>query len=724
MGRLRVAFVLVVAVTLPLFAESFQIKKEVPTELWEPVRPSNDASLVVAETVDFAEPRFEGVGQGEVRVTVAGARALRVETMPELPVVERVYAVPVGMRAEVFWDGAVLNETDGPVPLHAQPETFYWSNDPSFRLAEPATGRFYPGKLVDSAQIGNQVRVRFYPLQWDRKTKSLVQMQQVGVKVYASIFDGLFGTKKAAAPAATLKSESVILARANMLDAAKLLQSFHSANYGIASEIVTVESVEKAEAELPESDLPDGYKDRSLADSIVVPYDAARGRGYNYSLARKLAQFFQRNLATGSPLKYITLVGDSVSIPPSYYFSVRTGFDAKFGVTDQCYAAVAQCLEPRAAVGRLPLQSVDEMKAYLAKTERWLKYADTAPSELALFGGKAFAGPFYIGELGVLRALPEKADWRGVHKNFRTKQNYTRAGVLETVRGNGDSSFVYSLDHGGGNQWYVEQQSVGSREVMAATSSGSTVNPLIFSIACTNGAYDEKLLQDELYEDASQGADSVGVALIRSVAGAVGYFGSSRPALGAPIFEVDANGNLDLQDSNHGLKLLDTALEDYRVKGSGRLGDYVRGTLTRYASDPASLVTKDRFRWTYLNAVLLGDPAMRLASRTARESVSPLARAVDEIQAAFKASNSVPAFSLPASGDAALRVHAKTDVEATLFVQGQGLRFNETLVQSKSVAVGDADIAFSDTQGRQTYFMRLENKTGVPIERQVWFRTQ
>jgi hypothetical protein len=720
-GRLRVAFVLVVAVTLPLFAESFQIKKEVPTELWEPVRPSNNASLVVAENVDFAEPRFEGVGQGEVRVSVPGARALRVETMPELAVVGRDYALPAGARAEVFWDSAVLQETDGPVPLRAQPETFYWSNDPSFRLAEPSTGRFYPGKLVDFVQSGSQVRVRFYPLQWDRQNRTVVRMGRLAVKVFAVPLEAEQPTWR---PSAQFAPQSVILVREAMVEAARLLQTFHSERYKIASEIVTVESLEKRETELPESDLPDGYKDRSLADAVVVPYDAASGKGYNYRLARKLAQYFQRSLGAGSALKYITLVGDSTAIPPSYYFSVRTGFDARFGVTDQCYAAVAQCLEPRAAVGRLPLQSLGEMKTYLAKTDRWLKYSEAAPSELALFGGKAFNGPFYIGELGVLRALSEKADWRGVRKSFRTKQNYTRGGVLETVRGNGDSSFVYSLDHGGGNQWYVEQQSVGSRDVMAATNAGSTVNPLIFSIACTNGAYDEKLLQEDLYEDPSHGAHSVGVSLIRSVAGAVGYFGSSRPALGAPIFEIDARGNLDLQDSNHGLKLLDTALEEYRVKGSGRLGDYVRSTLARYATDPASLVTKDRFRWTYLNAVLLGDPAMTLATRSVREAVSPMARSVDEIQAAFRGTNNVPAMLLPESGDAALRIQSKTDVEATLFVQGQGLRFNETLLKTKTVGAGDADIAFNDSQGRQTYFMRLENKTGVPVERQVWFRTQ
>ena len=720
MFLLRLAFVSVVVTALPAMAEpGFKYLQEVPSEfgVGGEKKASSSGVAVGTDTLEFAEPQFEVAGPGEVRAVLPGARVLRVETQPDLAFVERTYALPRGMRAHVRVDNPVLFVSPGPIPLHSENETHVWSNNPRFALAGVALSRFYPGKLADVTVQADKATVRFYPLQWDRQTGELLRVQSLTATLFAQ---GQEATS-ASAYSASL-GEAVIVARKAMLPAAQLLQRFHSDRYGVASAIVTVESIAEKEAEIAESDLPDGYKDRTAADAAVVAFDPGSGAGYDYSLARKIAGFFQRALkATGSKLKYITLLGDVQSIPPSYYFSTRTGFEPVFGVTDQCYAAVEQCLEPRAAVGRLPLQSEAQTKAYLAKVDNWITHSNSAASELSLFGGKGFGGPMYVGELGTLRALTEKADWRGVQKFYRTKANYTRDAVLDLVRGNNDSSLVYSLDHGTGNEWMVEKQSVSSLDIEKLSVRGSKVNPLVFSIACSNGAYDQNLVREDVFDDLGQGTESVGVSLIRSAAGAVGYFGSARAALGAPVYAIDSKGNLDLKDSNHGLKILDTALELYRVKGAGHLGDFVQASLAQYAADPASSVLKDRFRWTYLNSVLLGDPAMRMPERSRRETVSLFARAVDEIQGAFVG---FPAIVMPESGSAAVRIESKVAVEATLFLQSGLSTVRETVIGQKALPAGDSDIAFSDSVGRQNYFMRLENKEGVPIERQVWFRTQ
>jgi len=121
--------------------------------------------------------------------------------------------------------------------------------------------------------------------------------------------------------------------------------------------------------------------------------------------------------------------------------------------------------------------------------------------------------------------------------------------------------------------------------------------------------------------------------------------------------------------------------------------------------------------------VLLADPTLPLPNRTALESVYDLARALDEIEPGF--SGFFPRWVLPDHGDVSLRFEAPADVRATLYRQStSGGLVSESVVDDGSVTSGTSEITFNDTTGRQNYFLRLENTRGVPVERQVWFRTQ
>ncbi len=715
MVRLRVGFVSVFCFSLLSMAESgFVPLAELPKELWAPAQSPSGYQKVAEGNIRVGEPAFRPASQARTRLSVEGALALRLETLPELPYFEKRFSFPSGSEFKVVAKVAQVSQSQGAVPLWVVPETQFWSPDPAFRFAAPGgTQRFFPGKFAEVVSRKGEAIVHFYPFQWDTLTGELIQVKEISVDVYSKV------QESAALPAAA--PLSIIVVPDAQVAMAKDLKDYHARSSGVVSEIVTVEEVERTQIEVAETELPEGYKNRKLGDEAVQPFNASTGKGYRYSTARKLISYFRSRLGNG--LKYITLVGDADAIPPSYYFSVRSGFGAKFGVTDQCYAAVNECLEPQAVVGRLPFANRSQMKAHLSKVDRWQAQAATTASELALFGGKPFDGPFYFGELGTLRALQADADWRGVKKFYRTKKNYDRAAVLSLVRGGMASNLAFNLDHGSGNRWHVDNQSVTSDEILAASHGGELVNPAIFSIACTNAAFDETLTKEDIFGDARAGTVSVGVALLQSLAGAVAYFGSSRPALGSPVFDIDSRGNLELMDSNHAMKLLEVALENYRRKGEGRLGDFVLEALLRYSLDPVSSLSKDRFRWTYFNAAFLGDPVMQMPRRKRDRAALPIAEALDEIEEAF--TGYFPLLEMQGSDPGALRFQSATTVEATLYQQRSfGSHIIEQVFSRATYPAGTSDLALAENGKGQNHFIRLENKVGAPLERQVWFKVQ
>ncbi len=721
MVQSRAGVVLILGLALSAHADSgFFPLREIPAEFQES-RSARLAAPILSEKFEFGFPELTGEA-GQVRVSLPGARVLEVETLPPLPYIERTYDLPAGAVGAVSWEIASAFQSDGPVPLKVLPETAYWTADPSFQLAPPGAGNWVPGKPVTVDQVGGKARVRIFPVQWNRATQVMVRIASLNVRIDAQLSPDERHRSETASPAPSVP-ESLIVAPRVLKDGALLLQSLHGRVHGLTSEIVWVEDLDGSEPEIEETELPDGYKDRAQADAVVVAYDPATGKGYDYSRARKIAHYLQARLVPASALRYITLLGDGELIPPSYYFSVRMGFGARFGVTDQCYGSVQQCTEPRATVGRLPFNSLEQIKNHIAKVEAWVRSSAGAASELALYGGKGLSGPFYIGELGVLRSLSTAADWRGAQKHFRTRGNYSVPVVEEMLRGDRPSPIVYSVDHGTGNRWHVEKKWVASKDIAALSAKGSGTTPLIFAIACFNAAFDETTTKDEIFGDSRFGDLSVGVELLRSPAGAVSYFGSARASVGAPIFEVDGNGNLDLKSSNHGLKILDTALEGYRQQGQGRLGDFALASFAAYASGPEARLAKDRVRWTYFNTVLLGDPTLPLPVRAQRERIGGLASAIDEIEAVF--TGYFPRFILPSNGQVQVRFDVPAEVQATLFRQStQSGLISESVIDSGVFRAGVSDLTFHDSLGRSTYFLRLENTRGVPIERQVWFRTQ
>ena len=652
---------------------------------------------------------------GKLSLNLKGALPVYSPSLPTMPRLQRRYSIPFGYTARAVLTNVKLEETTGAVNLQKNAaEDYVWGDKHSVPFAKEKAQRYFPGKMLDSHAANGELIVNIYPAQWDSYTERVVALKDAELTIE-------FVPSRVQVPVPSFaSSESVIVTTQSMKESAELLKAYHLTEYGVTSEVVTVEDIEQSISAVDEDTLPRGYKDRESAESAIHSYDTKSKKGYHFELAKKVIGYLRPKLEA-KEIKFVTILGTSEMVPPSYYYSVPGMGADRFGVTDMCYGALDQCLSPIAAVGRLPFTQTSEMENYLSKVSRWRNQNRTAESELGLYGGKAFRGYHYIAELGALKLLNSgNSNWRGVKKYFRTAKNYDRPAVMDLVRGNQKSSMIYYLDHGSGNQWWVERESVTTNEVMEAKDRGQGTTPLIASISCTNAAFDRPLMKERIFSKSSPGEVSVGVALLRSKAGSVAYLGSSRPALGQPIVEIDASGNLELKGTTYTLQLLDTFYENYHTDLGGSVGELSVKTLRAYSQEMGNDMESPRHVWAYFNFALLGDPVMQLPFRREIEERKPTGMSstvFDQFLASF------PSFLLSNGVEnLKLAVSTPSSVEASLYYIDRWSDSEEVL-ESKTVDLeGAFDLAANGDPESGTYFLKLENREGVPAEKRVWFQ--
>ena len=492
LSRLRFAL-LAVLCALPVWADStFAPTSKVPPEL---IGKSSDKARFF-QRLSFSEPGLRPLHGGKFRLVMPGARYLLVPGMPALPIlVRQLPAVGDGdVRAELR--NLSIQESSTALPLPQIDPALVWNQlrpAPPMRVGPDPDSRYFPGKFLISSRHDDHLSVTVFPVQYDRLTRHLVVLRS------ADLFVSEQARPVVQSEVQSPETPSLILTSEKTLAAAQLLQQFQERALSVPSRIVTVEAIDRTEVSLDENELPAGYRNSpGTRSNTVIPYDPNTGNGYNYELARKIAHFLQQFMRPESITRYITLLGNDKDIPPSYYYS--TSVVGYLAVTDECYGASHQCLDPWLAVGRLPFDSVDEVSNYLSKVGRWLTYSASSPSEVALYGGKAFPAEIYTAELGTLKLINTPQDnWRGVEKYFSTRGTFNKATVSDMADGRSDSSFVYYLDHGGGNVLAIEDEQISSKEVLGATDSGPVVNPVVVSVACTAAAFDSDLLNLDVF---------------------------------------------------------------------------------------------------------------------------------------------------------------------------------------------------------------------------------
>jgi Peptidase family C25 len=705
--------------------------REVPQEL----QGSNPKLQLTkpAQVVPFSlgEVQFRELKNGGYELFVEESRPLVVSGQPKVPQILRVLKLEKGQEAQVRLSHVVLEETISSVPLAKAPQAFVWGHGDELNFRSPSLGRYFPGKLVQSYQHGGALYVSLFPLQVDLLTGKILKMTSANIEVLVTS-EGRFsaiGVRTArVGPPAT--EASLIVVPSQLGKAAELLKSYHE-QLGVKTQVVTVEEIDKLQTPIAEEDLPNGYKQKEYRDDYVKPYQAVKKTGYHYELARKISQYLQSRMGEGSSLKYVTLLGNSDLVPPSYYFSYSSTIGKNFTPTDACYGAIKKCGEPKVAVGRLPFTQESEVKSYIDKVEVWRSFAANSSQELSLLGGKAFPrSNIYVGELGTLNAIQNnKLDWRGVKKKFKTQKNYSKAIMMDIVRGQAETPFSYHLDHGGGNRWFAETESISTKEVEEVSSDKPITPTLMVSISCTNAAFDESLTKESVLGEDSDGLTSVGTQLVRSRTGTVAYLGSARPAMGMPIYQIDEFGNLELTGSNYGLQILEGFFQKYGFARRGRLGDFSLKALQAFVFENGNDMKIDDNAWSYFITELLGDPVIPLPDRKGREDNFELGKSLLKLDNStgfgfpVLHSKKTPVDSFPLS--------IAQSVEASLYRvikdEDSSRYTGEELVTSQKINPDQNPKFELGSQNKLTsgdYFMRIENTVGVPRERQLYFSVE
>jgi Peptidase family C25 len=519
---------------------------------------------------------------------------------PQLPM--KTFIVSLDRNAEVSGAevvGGTYREVQQPVRIVPVPWDARYKPDKELYQ----TKTFLPGKLL-GYERGNDnqkqhVFVRFCPLQYvpgERKaflvTKATLNLywshpaESVGARDAKTLAQGQRTRVRITDP----EAECVILCPEALQQQASRLSQFHTATEGIRSSVVTTEAI--AAVYQSASDPPfDGYTNRQLAGWNSIT-------NYKYALAKKIVAYL-RDQEAHPRLVYLTLLGDGLLLPPSYYFYM--GGMVGWVPTDFFYASPDYDFVPNYRVGRLPVNDTAEAAQLVEKIIRWHKNArwDWFKNVCVAGGRLVDDDRMYTCEMGC-----EEAIRQGLFDGMNVKRFYQSADRLEqpyiepifTTLGVG---IFYYASHGSVSSLASRLQ-IEADDVMRYSANNRV--PVVFADACSTSAFDLDLV--------NHGCNlSFGEALLKSPAGGIAVFGGSRLTFSDRLFYY--NQEQPVFAKLGGMQgLMHYALKSYRA-GSDTLGKLSSDALYTYIANN-SLAYSAANRHTVFAFVLLGDPAFKI----------------------------------------------------------------------------------------------------------------
>ncbi len=518
---------------------------------------------------------------------------------PQLPM--KTFIVRLDRNAEVYGVevvGGSYREVQQPVHIVPVPWGKYIPNEELYR-----TNAFFPGKLLDYERGNDNQRqhvfVRLYPLQYVPGQRKAFLVTKATLRLYWSTPAKSVGAKTLAreqspGPSiANLKAESVIICPEALRKEASRLSQFHTVTEGIRSSIVTTEAI--AAAYQPAADPPFiGYTNRQLKDWTSIT-------NYNYTLAKKMVAYL-RDQKAHPRLVYVTLLGDGLLVPPSYYY--YPGDFIGWTPTDFFYLSPDYDFVPNYRVGRLPVNDAAEAAQLVDKIIRWHKNARWDWfNNVCLAGGRPYDYMMYTHEMAcdevIRQGLFDGMNVKRFYQSARRREPLYIEPIFTTL---GVGLFWYSC-HGSVDAMFPG--SVGPREIGANNVMRYTANdrvPVVFADACENGAFDLDLV--------NLGCRlSFGEALLKSPAGGIAVFGASRLIDNVTLYYFQQGQPVVAKLGGMG-GLVHYALESYRG-GSDTLGELSSDALYAYIANNRMAGSKVQLNRVFA-FVLLGDPALKI----------------------------------------------------------------------------------------------------------------
>jgi len=544
---------------------------------------------------------------------------------PELPM--KTFVVELDKAEHVYGveiSAGKFSEVDGDVNLVPMPKPGEWSagggrsathipDQAVYSLSTPFPGRWV--SYETGADNKHQyVYVRLFPLQYTPNRKKAIILTEATVNVYYGSAP-LAGEPipDASAPLAlspiVTGVPGVVICPSSLQAQANELAAFHQTQ-GIPSAVVTTEQISASYSAAADPPFT-GYRNSALPGWRNL-------KRYNYILAKQIIAFLA-DTGHHTGLEYVTLLGDGLLIPPSYYYSANGGSYSDWIPTDFFYASPAPDYDFVAnyKVGRLPVSNAAEASALVNKLKNWGGHPNWDWFRNAyITGGIPHADHYYCGELNTTAAV--NADFfsgMNLSKCFHSDDAFTKT-CLEPSLSTAQVGLTYFIAHGSVGGIALDDGGLTASNLMGYPPNLDT--PVVLSVACDCGAYDLDIA-------GTYSGNSFGEAVLKSQAGGIAYIGGSRLNVGDAIYYYD-RGNVVIDKQTYIIGLLHHVLGAYH-DGKTLLGDICNGALSTYllynppADDPVSAETLFRH-------VLLGDPALKIPTQpAATEPPTPICTA-------------------------------------------------------------------------------------------------
>jgi len=472
----------------------------------------------------------------------------------------------------------------------------------------------FPGRLVSIDHGADNERqyvfVRLFPVQYEPAKKHVVLLTQATLRLYYRLNEPANASEPGAgykrsqsdrAPGWTTDAQCVVLCPASLQPEAQRLSRFHAEQEGIPSAVVTTEWIGQAYA--PLDDPPyEGYQGEQLSGRDRI-------RNYDYTLAKKIVAYL-RDPAAHPRLAYVTILGDGLLVPPSFYFhfglddtlhqhwAAEDRIHGKWVPTDLFYGSPDYDLVPNLRVGRLSVHNAAEAVLVVDKVIRWHQAADWAWFRNVQIGGM----------LGFAAAQAERDglfEGMKIKKCLRDDDRMARV-FIEPALTTRDTGIFWCCVHGSVPCQSWLESPLSADDLLRYPP--HTRVPIFLALTCDSGAFDVELLK----WPGDPVTHSFGEGVLLSPAAGIAYFGSSRPARGGASICLRYGKKTIIRGRYLG-RLLEGILES-RSRGADTLGQLYMDALFAFVSNndmggnPRNVLTAFQF-------VLLGDPALKIPVR-------------------------------------------------------------------------------------------------------------
>jgi hypothetical protein len=480
----------------------------------------------------------------------------------------------------------------------------------------------FPGRLVSMDQgVDNQHRYVFahlFPVEYAPAKKKGMLLTQATLKLSYRLRSPADASGQATpsqrmqrdqAGGLATEAQCVVLCPAKLQQQAERLSRFHAAQEGITSAVVTTETI--GQAYMPAEDPPlEGCQNAQLDGW-------GRIRHYDYALARKIVAYL-RDQPVHPRLVYVTILGDGLLVPPSFYFYCRPWdtrdlfppdheVHQKWVPTDLFYASPDYDWVCNYRVGRLSVNDANEAAHVVDKVIRWYANADWSWFRNVQVGG----------QMGLLTA---RAETEGLFEGLNVRRCLDPGDrgdrvFLEPALTIRDTGIFWCVSHGTVSYLGFTASSLSSDDLLHYAP--RTRVPIVIEMACLAGAFDLDLI--ECSWDPCRSTHSFGEAVLKSPGAGIAYLGFSRPGLGGSGPSVPSLGWAAASSGavSHGKDYLGSLLYGTirsRHRGADTVGQLYADALFDFLST-ADMAGNPWNVYTALEFVLLGDPALKIPVR-------------------------------------------------------------------------------------------------------------